>query len=502
MIAILLILILLFPLPALSSTFVLDDNSQSVMFDTSDVIAFAEVVEIRSFEVGEGQIETEIDLHVIDAYKGTFSGATVVVTQPGGKVGSKVQWIPGSPTYTAGEKVYVFLRQTADGKLTTSNMTIGRVPPILEAPSLLGGGGKDPVKDLKRGLLEKLKKEKPLPSSGAPMGLLEPERLHGDSEEHLTFRFMQPPSKWQNLPVSVVGDNVGDSKLGKILSQEAVVDGTSAWSDISNLTFEYANPSTPQGFTCVPGKLLISFNDPRNQIQDPVGCSSGALAVGGFCADNGKITAGAVVFGDKWDECWFWNQSAIDEIMTHEIGHSIGLAHSWEGDMGSPSDPRITDATMFWTAHFDGRGASLKEYDIGASRAHYGSNQATPAPTHSPTPTQSPTPTPTASPTPSPTKYSGRIDVWFPYSSNEFKGVVIDVHPYPENAWFQIRNPENNKKVAKRGPSMPLRITGQQYQELKAERLKFRLKQDSEWQAVNCKVLGIKHTTHMECVIQ
>src|SRR5690606_24871871 len=58
-----------------------------------------------------------------------------------------------------------------------------------------------------------------------------------------------------------------------------------------------------------------------------------------------------------------------------------------------------SDATMYWMAHFDGRGAGLKDYDHGAVAYLYDDGGAAPTPG----PTAKPTPAPTAKPAPTPT---------------------------------------------------------------------------------------------------
>src|SRR5262249_55470136 len=114
--------------------------------------------------------------------------------------------------------------------------------------------------------------------------------------------------------------------------------------------------------TPCPGPSKIIFNDPFNEIPDPVSCS-GVLGFGGFCtvAAEQKVfnsttfqraLRGRYVLANGWGACPVWNICNVAEVSTHEIGHSIGLGHS--------ADP---DATMFATAHFDGRCATVKTDD-------------------------------------------------------------------------------------------------------------------------------------------
>jgi len=68
-----------------------------------------------------------------------------------------------------------------------------------------------------------------------------------------------------------------------------------------------------------------------------------------------------VVVADGWNGCGFYESSAnFAEVMTHELGHVLGLGHS--------SDPT---ATMYARAHFDGRGASLRADDMAGLRFIY-----------------------------------------------------------------------------------------------------------------------------------
>src|SRR5262249_29182139 len=60
----------------------------------------------------------------------------------------------------------------------------------------------------------------------------------------------------------------------------------------------------------------------------------------------------------------------IQETVTHEIGHALGLAHSWIGNTNTPTSFEL-DATMYSVIHFDGRSAALRVDDVAGIRTIY-----------------------------------------------------------------------------------------------------------------------------------
>src|SRR5690606_18156004 len=95
-----------------------------------------------------------------------------------------------------------------------------------------------------------------------------------------------------------------------------------------------------------------------------------------------------VVIADGWGGCPQWTACNLAEVITHEIGHAIGLGHSND-----------RDATMAPSADFDGRCAALGHDDIAGVTAIYPMAMVVTA-TATPTATLRRTDPPTLTPTP------------------------------------------------------------------------------------------------------
>ena len=145
-----------------------------------------------------------------------------------------------------------------------------------------------------------------------------------------------------------------------------------AWTDVPAAALELAmgvadGPAPSIAGGVCDGASRNQFDDPFGEVQDMVACS-GVLAIGGYCGDSATEVIGDTVFrGIREADITLnpglatcFGAANVAEVVTHEIGHAIGLGHS--------SDP---DATMYAWAHFDGRGAAIRADDAAGVSALY-----------------------------------------------------------------------------------------------------------------------------------
>ena len=373
------------PRPTSATVFVA--MSDADLTRASDVILTGTVTEIRCVATRGGRsIQTFVTLDVDQVLKGTLKRQTITIREPGGEVGPIRQQIYGTPQYAIGEDVFVFLQRHKDGTLGTTNLGLGkyrisgRTVAIAERTldaHVIGSPERD-VRSLKAMAAEIRRHVMAAPVEFVDLVEAPPEALD-DSLPHSVvsaYSFLGP-GRWNEADgdqtISYLVDEDGEPAIGLAESIDAVEDAMAAWSDVptARISLDVGGTTPARAMAC-DGLSQIVFNDPVGDVPDPSGCS-GILALGGFCANSSQkttvnnvqfiaITEANVTFNNGFSSCSFWNKSNITEILTHEIGHTIGLGHSSESS--GEKDPVLSGATMYFRAHFDGRGAGLRQDDI------------------------------------------------------------------------------------------------------------------------------------------
>lgn len=115
---------LLLGFPAGATTLLRTDVAE--LSANSDTIVQGTVRRVQSRWSGDGRrIVTDVEIEVKDALKGQ-PGGTVLVTQPGGKVGDIGQVVHGLASFSPGEEVVVFLERRGRVSFRVSSMAQGK----------------------------------------------------------------------------------------------------------------------------------------------------------------------------------------------------------------------------------------------------------------------------------------------------------------------------------------------------------------------------------------
>lgn len=408
------------------STFVLMDDQQ--LLETSAVVVTGTVTVIESAEGPEGGIQTYIHIQPDRIIKGSIGNDPLVIREPGGTVGEMQSWVYGAPEFQVGERALVFLVRNPDGTLQTNSLAMGKFTLDVDAnghtiatrdfgygtallspgttPALVAPQARSERFAPLLNRLRKLAQGQPGLAVDVPI-LTPPELSTATTEFRERFAFLgSPPARWfepdSGASVNYLIDSTGDLTLGFASSQATIDAALAAWTNVPSATIILGDAGTT-----APGPYnqcnitRIVFNDPFNDLSH-TGCA-GTLAMGGYCSIAGsttqvngttfkQIVSARITFNSGLGGCSYWTECGVAEVATHELGHTIGLGHS--------SDP---SATMYGSAHFDGRCAGLASDDIAGVSFIYPDTGASPVPTftRTPTPVGNPTvpPVPTFTPT-------------------------------------------------------------------------------------------------------
>jgi hypothetical protein len=359
----------------------------------ADAIVVGTIERIETVGAADGAIDTLVTVDVEREYKGSV-GRRITLKQPGGRLADRALWIPGSPTFRVGERQLLFLSAHRDGTARTTAFGMGQFL-VREHPRLGALAerrvdglvvGARPVRRVPLARLVRTIRRALAGDAGATAPLVAvPREATDPGLERMPvaeFTLMDSPAgRWfqpdagQPVIYSIAG---ADPVLGPNASTDAIDGALAAWTNVTgaSITLVRGGSTAAAPLRC-DGLSQIVFDDPFNEIPSPTGCS-GVLALGGYCTSsqtdvvNGttffQITEGNITFNRGFGSCSFWNQINLAEVATHELGHTIGIGHSSEDDNAPPD---LKDATMYYRAHFDGRGASVHADDIAAVRFIY-----------------------------------------------------------------------------------------------------------------------------------
>lgn len=374
------------------------------LFVAADGAVVGRVESIESVTNDQGTF-TNIAIAVENAI-GAKCGARVVLVEPGGETEVQRRWVFGAPTFHLGERVLVFVDHRRTGSARSLYLGLGKFRIVRSREGIDYA-----VQNLVEGAIwapRKQRTQRPFSRTFRLDRLLKrledvrqrrPRAVHTLASVPVQGRFIRPrfafsgpvAARWfapdSGEPINFRIDSAGDAAIGPHNSIQAAKDALQAWSNVActALRFETEDGVQPNPFAQCDGKSQILFNDPFDDIADPVNCV-GVLGIGGICGASAEarsfsgstffeISEGDVVIANGFESCPFWNIPGLAEVLTHEVGHALGLAHS--SDDPEERDPLKSEATMYFRAHFDYRGAALQADDRAAVCALYPENVST-----------------------------------------------------------------------------------------------------------------------------
>ena len=339
--------------------------------------------------------------------KGTVGESTILVRVPGGRAANGMELkIWGAPTFSEGERALLFLGRHADGSYRILHLVLGAFREARMAGHAVAYRDLSEV-DVLDGAEAQASETRKVRDFDRFADWIA-DRAANRLEVPNYYLFLPADSANSLLPMfTLLGDNGRNSRWFEFDSggqitwridpdplagfsgspSDAFRNALGAWNAESHTPIKYNLAGTSglvAGFDHFDSQNVLLFDDPNDDVEGNFSCSSGGtLAIGGPWFDPNttgrwnnetfiRIQGADIVFNNGIS-CFFQNSSnptkAVEELMGHETGHTLGLGHSSENP--GESNQTLRDALMYYRVHNDGRGARLSSDDIAGLRRLY-----------------------------------------------------------------------------------------------------------------------------------
>jgi hypothetical protein len=363
------------------------------------------VLSAQSYEdPADGQIYTRTVVRVDEVFKGKLPPLVKLVHR-GGTVGDKGEMDGFAPQFKVGEERLLLVSRSADGTLyaTRGSASAFRLPSdsitpaVAESPDFAAG----------QSLLKELRNRTvsgPIPGGdvtdqsadsqeitiqahpGGPSPMDIPSSAATNllvGSDGIPARFVLP-DRGEPIPYLIDADYL-PAGMTQNQAVTAVQTALAAWTNVTSLRYSFAGIQSfgmaAPNIGSSDGVLRIQLHDHYNYIGGgggggdtlgqgghgwtilnlSPGWTTGGNVIG---SDFHKVIRGYVVLQNT--NTVMQNLSTFTEVLAHEIGHTIGLAHSSLNP--SEANSILKQAIMYFEVHADGRGSTLNSFDINVSR--------------------------------------------------------------------------------------------------------------------------------------
>lgn len=372
-----------FLLSSAASATVFQPTNDRQLVDRSEAVVVATVRDASSHVRSDGYVVTDYRFDVEETLKGTAAG-TITVSEIGGAAGQRFTFISDSATYSPGERVLVLLKKRSDGTYFTTSMAMGKfsftrnargeavltreVSELRDDPARLAGAFERFVRGK---MVENYSTTlKPITTSLRPIATA------------AASAYTLIACGAGCFPARVPGGESGGGlsfqstgSLGSVDGPGGISDAAASWTSDPDsgivLTYAGTSTSTAPNQDDSQNVVYLGYTGSDNGFCDgALGCTLGA---GGSTHTYKGETFVGITDADIIIRPGV-SAAVYAALITHEVGHAIGLRHS---DAGTP----FSSSAIMTSSVNPAFGSNLQSWDHEAVSFVYGNGPACIAPT-------------------------------------------------------------------------------------------------------------------------